>query len=55
MKKKIIVNSQKLTREANLFPVERKKEDLIFFKPQAKNHCVEKLNGYWKINFKDKK
>ena len=56
MKKKVIVNRQKLTREANLFPtVINGAEKSIPFQPQAKNHTIEKFNGYWKVSFKNKK
>ncbi len=55
MKKKVIVNRQKLTREENLFPKVNEAEKTKSFQPQSRHHSIEKFNGYWKINFRDKR
>ncbi|MES2265520.1 MAG: hypothetical protein V4520_02090 [Bacteroidota bacterium] len=55
MKKKVIINRQKLTREANLFPtLNQGIQNSCTFVPFAKEHSIEKVNGFWKINFKNK-
>lgn len=55
MKKKVIINKQKLTREAHLYSPPNDDQSNIPFKPMAKPHTIEKLNGFWKINFNEKK
>lgn len=53
MKKKVIIN-KKLTREANLYPALNDQKTSPF-QPIAKDHSIEKLNGFWKIKFIEKK
>jgi hypothetical protein len=54
MKKKVVSNKFKTTREANIYPnTNELKEKFKNFHPIIKDHTIETKNGYWVFNFKN--
>jgi len=56
MKKKIIIDKDRLTRESRLFPSLYNNAPAIgnFQQSADCERIIEKVNGYWKISFRDK-
>ena len=56
MKKKIAINKDKLTRESRLFPslYNNSLACSNFQQPADRERIIEKVNGYWKITFRNK-
>lgn len=57
MKKKIVIDKDRLTRESRLFPSLYNNVPTVSNSHQQADceRIIEKVDGYWKITFRDKR